>query len=199
MGFVDSSSEVDSLIAEAVSNYTQAKPEVSITCEKHDMHRTSEMEIPYLEEHDLFWEKAIDTKVVAFVPKGNPLFEKESIDFSDIAQQPLFSLNELMNPSYIQWLNATCKKHGFVPEIVGYFRTVRSLMFNLRLSKRIFIGDSITSDWSDENLKMFYLPENSFTIVAWSDNENAEVLKFKNYLKKAYGSGIGKSGQNDLT
>lgn len=201
LGFVDSSDTIDNLIMDAVRNYTAAHPKTNIVIEKHDMHRavellnnglldialTSEMEIPYLDEHRLPWEKVVTTDIAVYVPKSNHLFERESLDFPDLAGETFLGLNPLMHPTYHKWLLETCKKHGLVPEISATYRTVRSLMFSLKLYDSVFIGETITSDWCDEDLKMFVLPETSFTLIAWRGPDVVkEVLDFKDFLKTVY-------------
>lgn len=198
LGFVDSSVQMDRLIKKTIRDYTHIHPDIKIVAEKHDMHRsaelinfgmldlsiTNEMELPYLNEHGIAWEKVIDTNVVAYVPKSNPLFQRDHIDFKDLKHTPLISLDPKMHPTYNQWLHALCNNYGFVPNIKSYFRTVRSLVFNLDLQDYIFIGDSITSDWICEDLKQFALPEKSSVIIAYRKEITKRVKLFKNYLNK---------------
>lgn len=200
-GFVDSSNRIDQMIMDAIREYTGICPNISITIEKHDMHRaaellcnglldiiiTSEMESSYLNEHHVSWEHLIETDVVVYVPSGNPLFEKKAITFDDLKEQTFLSLNPQMHPSYHTWLMKTCRNHGFEPEIAATYRTVRSLMFSLNLYDHLFIGDSITSDWCTENLKMFHLNEKSFSLIAWRNTYDDEsILKFKDFIKQIY-------------
>ncbi|MDO4556943.1 MAG: LysR family transcriptional regulator [Lachnospiraceae bacterium] len=200
LGFVDSSSTVDELIGNSISEYLKCNPNINISVEKHDMHRaaellnsgmldmiiTSAIETPFLDEHDLPWEKIYDTSAAVYIPKGNDLFGRASLTFQDLKGQPFLSLNPLMHPSYHSWLFSTCEKHGFIPHITAEFRTVRSLMFNLKLNQNIFLGDSITSDWCDDNLKMFLLPEESFTLISWRKDHTRELNDLKNHLKCVY-------------
>ncbi|MGN0373495.1 MAG: LysR family transcriptional regulator [Enterocloster sp.] len=204
LGFVDSSSDVDQLIRRIIIEYMKAHPRVEITAEKHDMHRlvellnhgmldivqTSDFEIPYLTEQELPWEKAFDSDVAVFVPEGNSLFHNETVDFSDLREQPIVSLDPTMHPSYANWLSSLCSRYGFVPDIRATFRTVRSLLFSLKINNYIFIGDTITSDWCDEALKRFVLPEKSFSLIAWRRNAGKELLQFKEYLKATYPQSI---------
>lgn len=88
LSFVDSSVQMDSIIKQVIRNYADIQPDVRIVAEKHDMHRsvelinfgmldlaiTNEMELPYLNEHGIKWEKLMDTEVVAYVPRTNPLY-----------------------------------------------------------------------------------------------------------------------------
>lgn len=201
LGFVDSSVNMDLLITDSVRDYTAKYNGVNITIEKHDMHRaaellnhglldiiiTSAMEIPYLDEHNLCWEKIIDTDVAAFVPGACPLFQRETLSFEDLCGQTFISLNPTMHPTYNAFFLKICSKYGISPNVAATYRTVRSLMFSLKLHDYIFIGDSINSDWADEDLKMFLLPEKSFSIIAWRDHDgDTEVRNFKDYLKRIY-------------
>lgn len=197
LSFVDSSVQMDSIIKQVIRNYADIQPDVRIVAEKHDMHRsvelinfgmldlaiTNEMELPYLNEHGIKWEKLMDTEVVAYVPRTNPLFYRENIDFGDLKDMPLVGLDSKMHPTYNQWLHALCNSYGFVPNIKSYFRTVRSLVFNLDLQDYIFIGDSITSDWAGNDLKEFILPEKSSVIIAYRKEISKHVQAFKKYLK----------------
>lgn len=175
LGFVDSSSRIDELISRSIVEYSSLNPKVNITTEKHDMHRSAELltsgmldiiltsaiEIPFLEEHNISWEWACDTNAAVYVPRGNRLFDRESIDFEDLKNEEFLGLEPVMHPLYNEWLYEICGRHGFVPEVAAVFRTVRSLMFSLKLQNYVFVGDTITSDWGDENLKRFILPEKS--------------------------------------
>ncbi|MBQ6582788.1 MAG: LysR family transcriptional regulator [Mogibacterium sp.] len=201
-GFVDSSDTVDRLISEAIRDYSAAHPSIRITAEKHDMHRsvellnsgmldviqTSATEVPYLDSHGLKWEKAIDTRVAVYVPRSCPLFERESISPQDLRDQPILALDPMMHPTYSQWMYELCGDYGFTPNIAATFRTVRSLRFSLGLMDAVFIGDSITNDWcrDDENLKLFLLPDKSFTVLAWRDGASDALLDFKEYMKTVY-------------
>lgn len=200
LGFVDSSTKVDDLISRAIVEYTNSNPKINIAAEKHDMHRSAELlasgmldiiltsaiEIPYLEEHNLQWEKVCDTSAAVYVPRGNRLFDREEIDFEDLKNEEFLGLEPVMHPSYNEWLYETCGRHGFVPEVAAVFRTVRSLMFSLKLQNYVFVGDTITSDWCDENLRRFILPEKSFTLIAWKNNDFKDVIDFKDFLKSRY-------------
>lgn len=194
-GFVDSSAAKDERITQFLMNYKKKYPNISIFPEKHDMHRAAELlnfgmldliftsitEVPYLEEHGLYWEKVIDTQNVAYVPIENPLFYKDSIDFSDLKSENLAALDSQMHPTYHIWLNKLCIEHGFVPNITQTYRTVRSLLFGLKLQSNIFIGDTINSDdWCNENLKAFPLSGEAFTLIAWRKGCQKEILHFKN-------------------
>lgn len=200
LGFVDSSDIVDALISKTVKAYTKSNPGIQVLAEKHDMHRavellnfgmldvvvTDAMEIAFLDEHKIPWEKVCSTKIAAYVPRDNPLFEKESLQIRDFAGKKLIALDPQMHPSYTAWLYSLCEQHGFTPRIAATYRTVRSLAFNLRMSNAPFIGDSITSDWCDENLKQFDLKEESFSIIAWRPDASGELLAFKDFIKTAY-------------
>lgn len=194
-GFVDSSSTKDDHIVNFLMQYKKEYPDIHIFPEKHDMHRAAELlnfgmldiifssitEVPYLEEHGLRWEKVIDTRNAAYVPEENPLFYKDSLNFSDLRQEKLASLDPQMHPTYYAWLHALCADYGITPNIARTYRTVRSLMFDLKLQRNIFIGDTINSDdWCDEHLKAFPLPGEAFTLLAWRKGCSKEILQFKN-------------------
>lgn len=78
------------------------------------------------------------------------------------------------------------EENGLLWEKVTY-RTVRSLLFGLKLQNNIFIGDTINADdWCDENLKAFELPGEAFVLIAWRKNAKKEVLQFKDAFIKFY-------------
>lgn len=200
LGFVDSSVEVDQMFQNVITDYLVQKPYVKITAEKHDMHRLVELlntgmldivqtcnfEIPYLEEHGLVWEKVIDSNAAVYIPQGNELFYQTDIQPSDLAKQPIISLDPIMHPSYSRWLNDLCQKYGFIPDIKMTYRTVRSLLFSLKINNCIFIGDTITSDWCDNTLKKYVLPDKTFSLLAWRKHPDKELMDFKKYLKTKY-------------
>lgn len=198
LGFVDSSASIDQMIRQVVIQYTRLHPHMDIAVEKHDMHRlaellnhglldlilTSDFESAYLSDRGLPWEKAFDSSVAAFVPRGNNLFHREEIAFSDLKEQSFLSLDPVMHPSYARWLYGLCGRFGFVPNVKSTFRTVRSLLFSLKIQDSIFVGDFVNSDWCDEDLKGFLLPEKAFSLLAWRENAGQELLGFKDYLKE---------------
>jgi len=199
-GFVDSSDNIDNLVSRSLSSYREAHPDTLIIAEKHDMHRavellnygmldvviTDAMEVPYLTEHNIPWEKQVDTSIAIYVPRDNPLFEQESLSLKDLKGQKMLALDATMHPSYNTWLYALCEANGFSPKIVSTYRTVRSLAFNLKLSDAVFIGDSITSDWCDDSLKSFPTTIPSYSVVAWKNDASSELIQFKNYMKTKY-------------
>lgn len=199
-GFVDSSADVDQMIRQSILQYMHMHPQIDITAEKHDMHRlvellnhgfldviqTSSMESAYLDEHCLPWEKVFDSSAAVFVPEGNDLFKQDSLDLDQLKNQKFLTLDPVMHPSYTSWLHSLCQKLGFVPDITATYKTVRSLLFSLKMRNDIFIGDTITSDWCDEQLKCFVLPEKLFSLIAWRNNSEKEIVEFKEYLKERY-------------
>ena len=198
LGFVDSSDEMDSAIAGIIRVFSTSHPEITITAEKHDMHRsaellqsgmldiiiTSETEVPYLDSHGIPWQKVFDTNVAVFVPSGNELFGKDDIEVSDLKDQPVTALDPTMHPTYNQWMLGFCKDKGFVPNIVSTYRTVRSLRFSLGIRDAIFIGDSVNQDWENDDLKAFILPDRSFSLLAWNPGAGSALNEFKDYLIK---------------
>ena len=200
LGFVDSSNVVDQFMEKSILEYSALKPSIHVIAEKHDMHRlsellrngmldiiqTSDMEAPYLDEHHLPWEKVCSSQTAVYVPRKNPLFDRDSLTFDDIADQELIALEPSMHPPYHARLTALGRKYGFVPNVTATYRTVRSLLFSLRIQSQIFIGDTITSDWCDGNLICFPLEEPTFSLIAWNANPSQELLEFKEFLKKRY-------------
>ncbi len=196
LGFVDSSPSVDCLITRALKEYSDINPDITVIAEKHDMHRaaellnigmldvilTSNIETAYLDEHKLPWRKIYDTSSAVFVPGSNELFSCDSVSFSDLKNQTFLALDPVMHPTYNAWFFGLCKKYGFVPEIKATFRTVRSLMFSLGLYDSVFVGDSVTSDWCHDNLKMFLLPEKTFSVVAWKNTDAPYLSDFIDYI-----------------
>ena len=196
LGFVDSSARIDGFIKRTIREYGARRPDICLTAEKHDMHRsvellklgmldlaiTNEMELPFLREHELRWDTLAETDVVAYVPRDNPLYNRDSLSFSDLREQPLVALDAKMHPQYNRWLFTLCTSHGFAPRTEVYFRTVRSLMFSLDLQSYIFIGDSITMDWCSDALKAFVLPAKSSAIIAYRKDSPQPVLDYKRFL-----------------
>lgn len=197
-GFVDSSDVIDDTVRRAILAYRSRNPKTWIVAEKHDMHRsvelldldmldlifTSSIETGFLEEKNLCWEKVFDTEVIAYVPRSNLLFDRDELSFEDLKSQPLVSLDLLMHPAYNDWLFSLCGSHGFAPNILSTFRTVRSLEFNLKLGSRIFIGENITTHLCDEDLRGFNLGVKNYTVLAWSRNADPEVLAFKDFMSR---------------
>lgn len=202
-GFVDSSERIDELVRRSILAYEARCPYVRIRVEKHDMHRAAELlrmgmldimfnsaiETDYLDDHGIPWEKVWDTNVCAYVPEKNSRFLRERMELEDLKGSRLLSLDPLMHPSYKNWLDRLCESHGFSPDIAASFRTVRSLLFALKMQEHIFVGETITSEWCDASLKQFVFPEKSFTVLAWRRQGGKELLDFKNHLLNMLASG----------
>ncbi len=200
LGFVDSSSRMDAYMKRSILEYSMEHPDMKVIAEKHDMHRsaellkfgmldlaiTNEMEIPYLQEHGLKWDKLCDTSVTVYIPCGNPLFTKEEITCEDLKDQLFVSLDAKMHPFYNRWLFTLCASWGFIPQISSYFRTVRSLLFSLDLQTAVFLGDSITADWGCEHLRAYKLPAASSAIIIYKNGCPKKITEFKNYLIRHY-------------
>lgn len=196
LGFVDSSEKLDESMKKLLREYKKMHPNIDVVVEKHDMHRAAELlnngmldliyssvtEVPYIMEHNLKWERVLDTNVVAYVPVDSPLFERKGLKLEDLRDAELVALDPMMHPTYRDWLYELCGTNGFSPNVMSTYRTVRSLKFSLTLNPYIFIGENITSEWGDEELKCFVLPNKSFTIFAWRTNERKEVIDFKDFL-----------------
>ncbi|MGN0703624.1 MAG: LysR family transcriptional regulator [Lentihominibacter sp.] len=197
LGFVDSSDEVDEAIRQAIRRFMEKCPEVQIVVEKHDMHRsvelldagmldmvyTSAIEVPYINEHGLHWEKVKETLISAFVPGCNEMYERKSLEFSELKDCELVALDPIMHPSYTIWLNKICGRYGFTPNVAATFRTVRSLRFSLAMNKQIFIGENITSEWGGDDLKEFVFPDRSFTLLAWKNDDSQILTELREILK----------------
>ena len=151
-----------------------------------DLIQTSDMELPYIDELGLEWEKAKDTNVAIYVPAESPLFERDSITLADIKDHELLALDPKMHPSYTRWLNEICGGYGFAPKVSVTYRTVRSLLFNLKIGRAAFIGNSITSDWCDEYLKGFRTDDKTFSLLAWRSGSGRAITEFKDFLLKKY-------------
>lgn len=197
VGIVDSANEVDSLVREAILSFKEKHPDIVVQVEKHDMHRlvellnmgmldvvySSAIEIPYLKDYQMQWEEVKQTRAAVFVPRKSAFFQRDSLELGDLADADIAALDPLMHPSYTRWLNDLCASAGFIPKVVSTFRTVRSLRFSLSLNREVFIGETITKEWEEPDIRVFPLQETSFTLLAWRSDAGEDLLALKDLLK----------------
>ena len=198
VGIVDSANEVDSMVRKAILLFKENHPDIVVQVEKHDMHRlvellnmgmldvvySSAIEIPYLKDYQMQWDEVKQTRAAVFVPRNSMFFDRDSLELGDLADADIAALDPLMHPSYTMWLNDLCASAGFIPKVVSTFRTVRSLRFSLSLNKEVFIGETITKEWEEEDIKVFPLQEQSFTLLAWRSDAGEDLLTLKDLLKE---------------
>lgn len=196
-GFVDCSERMDALMGSTISGFISSHPGCHVHVEKNDMHRLIQLlnygtldviqtwytDVAYLDEKLTEWEKAFTTSATVFVPRRNHLFGRNALDLRDLSGESLIGLQ---SETYSSWLSALFHKYGLVPDVSYSYSTVRSLFFNLRLGNHIFVGDSIDYDWCSDSMKMFLLPEQSASIIAWRRDASPAALDFKEYIKARY-------------
>jgi DNA-binding transcriptional LysR family regulator len=189
IGFIDSSSKVDNTIMQLINDYYGLNPDVDIRVEKFDMHELVERlrkglldiiitalhESPSLDAYRIPWNLLFETNMAIYASKTSKLFEKDDIEYGDLKDESFLVLSPAQNAHYYAFFDLFCKKNGITPQIAMSFTNVRSMQYNLKLGKGIFIGDSLTSDWIDDDIKQFVLPDKIGTIIGWRDNINEKI------------------------
>jgi DNA-binding transcriptional LysR family regulator len=200
IGFIDSSLKVDDLIRQLIDEFCALNHDVEIRVEKFDMHQLVELintgildiiitalhETPALDAYKIPWDILFETNYAIYVSKQSKLFDKESISFSDLRDERFIVLSPAQHANYYALFEHLCMENGFTPSIAQTASNVRSMFYNLNLGKGIVFGDSITSDWANDDVKKFILPEKAGTVIAWTDAINEKIADLVAFMRTRF-------------
>lgn len=78
------------------------------------------------------------SSLAVFVPKSNPLSQKEQISFSDLRSESFIALSADVDSEYILLLNRLAAEAGFIPRISCYVPNENSFKINLIMGNGLF-------------------------------------------------------------
>lgn len=126
------------------------------------------------------------TKAAVFLPRSNPLFQREKIQLSDLANEKFIMLSPENSPNYLKYFSDICEAHGFKPHVSANVSNTRSYRINILTGQGIVFADDHT-DIEHEDIKKFVLDDvPSNIIVAWLDDAAHLNERFVNELIKDY-------------
>ena len=123
------------------------------------------------------WLEFEKSMLSVFVPKSNPLFEKETLDFKDLRSEQFISFSPGTDPSYVILLNKLASEACFVPNISCYITDELSFKPNLILGNGVALMDE-SSNMEDENIKRFDLNIRNDLILVWNGENTNPALKY---------------------
>lgn len=130
------------------------------------------------------------TKAAVFLPKSNPLCEREVIHLSDLANEKFIMLSPENSPNYLRYFYESCKKAGFVPNVLANVANTHSYKVNILNGQGIVFADDHT-DIIHKDIKKYVLDDvPSDIIIAWLDDVRNSNENFVNELVKFYHEGM---------
>ena len=132
--------------------------------------------LPAVEKWKLEWQTVIKTNLALFVPKSNPLYRKERLDFSDLKQEKFIAFSSENDDNYIRLLYHLAEQAGFVPMISCYVPNEMSFQANLELGNGIVLADSF-SNLETRDIKKFELDIRNDIIAVWKPKNMRECIQ----------------------
>lgn len=126
-----------------------------------------------LDDGGYCWKIFEKSCLAVYVPDTNPLYERDSITFSDLKAENFIALDAQTDYEYVSLLNQLCNEAGFAPRISCYVPNEMSFKINLMLGKGIVLADSET-DLENEHIRRFILSEyrNDVIFVMKAEDHN---------------------------
>lgn len=199
-GFIDSSLKMDQKIQHCLSCFEEQHPDIDVRVEKLDMHElveqlhtgeldmicTANHEKKSIEAYNLPWKTLLDSHLAVYIPKNSPLFQRESLQISDLKNESFIIPSPVMHVNYYTMLESLCRAYGFTPKIAITSSNVRSMLYSLRMQKGIVLGDEMTQDWEYENVKQFVLPEPGGTIISWNPSVSPKCRQLVDFMLEQF-------------
>lgn len=201
LGLIDSSSEMDQRMDRCLEEFEAENPNIDIHVEKLDMHElverlnsgeldiicTGHHEGTALDAYGLPWKMLVTCPLSVYVPKTSPLFEKESIQFSDLRYEKFVIPSPVLHAHYYAVLDSLCRSYGFTPRIGFTVDNVRSMTYSLQRQKGVVLSCAITGNWVNDNVKRFDLPEKGGILVGWGRSPGKQSLRLVEYMQDFFG------------
>lgn len=141
-----------------------------------DMIVISKHMLPMMADLDVEWKTLVPSYLSVYVHKSNPLFERSTLDFSDLKEEKFIVFSPKNDDSYIQLLRTLSGTAGFSPQISCYIQCERSFRVNLELGNGIALADSYTN-LESEHIKCFPLKFRNDIIAVWRKQKCRSCMK----------------------
>ena len=200
LGIIDSSTEMDRMICECLNKYECEHPGIDVRVEKRDMHElveqlnageldiicTGHHEGMALDAYNLPWKMLITCPLAIYIPRSNPLFERETLQFSELRKEEFVIPSPVFHASYYAVLDRLCRNYGFTPRIGITVSNVRSMAYALRRQKGVVLSCALTHNWADEDVKQFLLPEQGGVLIGWGRSPSPQCMRLVEYLMEQF-------------
>ena len=200
VGLIDSSSEMDVRLNECLDAFEAENPNIDIHVEKLDMHElverlnagdmdiicTGHHEGPALDAYGLPWKMLVTCPLAVYVPRSSPLFDRETIQFSELRNEPFVIPSPVLHAYYYAVLDALCRSYGFAPKIGFTVSNVRSMAYSLQRQKGVVLSCDVTDNWVGENVKKFLLPEQGGVLIGWGRSPDGHCLSLVEHMTEYF-------------
>lgn len=118
------------------------------------------------------------------VPKKNHLYEKDSINFSELKNETFYVFGSTYSDEGRRSILEHCKKNGFYPKKIKNFPNVTSMSIALSCGSGITMGYRVFFREMDNQFKFFPIQQEigkHYIVVAWEEAENdvvTDLIKF---------------------
>ena len=196
LGLIDSSSIMDQRLDQCLDLFEQENPDVDIHVEKMDMHELVEslnagdMDVVCTGHHEgaamdafgLPWKMLVNCPLAIFVPRSSPLFQRDTLQFSDLRYEEFVIPSPVLHANYYAVLDTLCRSYGFTPRIGCTVANVRSMAYSLQRQKGVVLSCAVTENWTNENVKQFLLPEQGGILIGWSREPSEACLRLVEHM-----------------
>lgn len=124
-----------------------------------------------------------ETSLAIFIPRCNPLSQKERITFSDLRNEAFVTYSQESDPLYWKLLTSLANEAGFIPEVACYVKDELSFQINLEMGRGIVLADSGTPLEGVTVEKFILEGTHCDLFLVWQgDNSNSSLKKLLNVL-----------------
>lgn len=127
--------------------------------------------LPNIKSLRLSYKTVSYTSLAIYIPKSNPLSEKEKIDFSELRNEEFITFSPESDPLYWNLLNEIAMKAGFRPKVACYVKDELSFQINLEWGKGIVLADSNTLEL-DHVRKVILEDTQCNLLLVWKEENN---------------------------
>ena len=127
------------------------------------------------------------SSLAVFVPKSNPLSQKEQISFSDLRSESFIALSADVDSEYILLLNRLAAEAGFIPRISCYVPNENSFKINLIMGNGLFERLHFLMGFEEAMYALMEEPEECAALVSAIADFYIQIIeKVGKYYKPDY-------------
>ena len=121
---------------------------------------------------------------------SNPLADKKNVTFEDLRTQRFVTASPQLFPHYYEFVEESCARHGFIPQVSFCTNNHISVPMNVRASDEVCIVDGVSSVLGDSSLVFRQLPgvESGVIMSINENNTNPIAVSFHSFAKDYYKS-----------